>query len=95
MTQEEFYLKAMLALASNPSYVKVEKSEDDPSVTTHVLLTEEIQMDAERLLNEAKDSWIEAFDKSSDKTTNDILNSIADDISELNKYGIKTLPEEP
>ena len=37
MTQEEFYLKAMLAMASNPSYVQVEKSEDDPSVTTHML----------------------------------------------------------
>jgi DNA-binding ferritin-like protein len=94
MTQEEFYLKAMLAMASNPNYVKVEKCEDDPSVTTHMLLTEEIQMDAERLLKEAQDSWIEAFDKRSDKTTNDILNSIADDISELNKYGIKTFPEE-
>jgi hypothetical protein len=93
MTQEEFYLKAMLAMASNPKYVQVEKSEDDPSVTTHMLLTEEIQMDAERLLKEAKDSWIEAFDKS-DKTTVEILGSIADDISELNKYGIKTYPEE-
>ena len=93
MTQEEFYLKAMLAMASNPSYVQVEKSEDDPSVTTHMLLTEEIQMDAERLLKEAKDSWAEAFDKRSDKTTNEILDSIADDISELNKYGIKTYPE--
>ena len=95
MTQEEFYLKAMLAMASNPSYVQVEKSEDDPSVTTHMLLTEEIHMDAERLLKEAQDSWIEAFDKRSDKTTNDILNRIADDISELNKYGIKTFPDEP
>ena len=94
MTQEEFYLKAMLAMASNPSYVQVEKSEVVPSVTTHMLLTEEIQMDAERLLNEAKDSWAEAFDKRSDETTNDILNSIADDISELNKYGIKTYHEE-
>lgn len=56
MTQEEFYLKAMLAMASNPSYVQVEKSEDDPSVTTHMLLTEEIQMNAERLLKEAQDS---------------------------------------
>jgi hypothetical protein len=93
MTQEEFYLKAMLAMASNPNYVQVEKSEDDPSVTTHMLLTEEIQMDAERLLKEAKDSWIEAFDKS-DKTTVEILGSIADDISELNKFGIKTYPEE-
>lgn len=81
-------------MAGNPNYVKVEKSEDDPSVTTHILLTEEIRMDAERLLKEAKDSWIEAFDKRSDKTTNDILNSIADDISELNKFGIKTFPEE-
>ena len=51
-------------------------------------------MDAERLLKRHRDSWIEAFDKRSDKTTNDILNSIADDISELNKYGIKTFPEE-
>lgn len=84
----------MIAMAGNPNYVKVEKSEDDPSVTTHILLTEEIRMDAERLLKEAKDSWIEAFDKRSDKTTNDILNSIADDISELNKFGIKTFPEE-
>ena len=94
MTQEEFYLKAMLAMASNPNYVKVEKSEDNPSVTTHKLLTIEIQMNAERLLEEAQNSWIEAFDKRSDKTTNDILNSIADDISELNKDGIKTYPEE-
>ena len=94
MTQEEFYLKAMLAMASNPKYVQVEKSEDDPSVITHMLLTEEIQMDADRLLKEAKDSWIEAFDKRSDKTTVEILGSIADDISELNKYGIKTYPEE-
>ena len=94
MTQEEFYLKAMLAMASNPNYVKVEKCEDDPSVITHMLLTDEIQMDAERLLKEAKESWIEAFDKRSDKTTVEILGSIADDISELNKYGIKTFPEE-
>jgi hypothetical protein len=95
MTQEEFYLKAMLAMASNPNYVKVEQSEDDPSVTSHMLQTEEIQIDAERLLKEAQDSWIEAFDKSSNKTTNDILSGIADDISELNKFGIKTFPEEP
>ena len=94
MTQEEFYLKAMLAMASNPKYVQVEKSEDDPSVITHMLLTEEIEMDAERLLKEAKESWQDAFDKRSDKTTNDILSGIADDISELNKYGIKTFPEE-
>lgn len=81
-------------MASNPNYVKVEQSEDDPSVTSHMLQTEEIQIDAERLLKEAQDSWIEAFDKRSDKTTNDILSGIADDISELNKFGIKTYPEE-
>ena len=88
-------MKAMLAMASNPNYVEVEESEDDPSVTTRILQTEEIQMDAERLLKEAQDSWIEAFEKRSDKTTNDILNSIADDISELNRFGIKTFPDEP
>lgn len=85
----------MLAMASNPNYVQVEKSEDDPNVTTHMLLTEEIQIDAERLLKEAQDSWIKAFDKTSNKTINDILSGIADDISQLNKFGIKTFPEEP
>lgn len=84
MTQEEFYLKAMLALASNPSYVQVEKSEDDPSVTTHMLLTEEIQMDAERLLKEAQDSWIEAFEKSKD-SAKESLKTIADAVSNLDR----------
>ena len=87
MTQEEFYLKAMLAMASNPSYVQVEKSEDDPSVTTHMLLTEEIQMDAERLLNEAKDSWAEAFDHRSD---NENLVKMAEALDGLDKQGIRT-----
>ena len=87
MTQEEFYLKAMLAMASNPSYVQVEKSEDDPSVTTHMLLTEEIQMDAERLLNEAKDSWAEAFDRRSD---NENLVKMAEALDGLDKQGIRT-----
>ena len=97
MTREEFYLKAMLALASNPSYVQVEKSEDDPSVTTHMLLTEEIQMDAERLLKETQDSWPEAFD---DKSENDILNRIYDAVSESNTYsqpityGVRAFAEE-
>ena len=86
MTQEEFYLKAMLALASNPSYVEVKRAEDDPSVTTHVLLTEEIQMDAERLLNEAKDSWDEAFDRRSD---NENFVKMAEALDGLDKEGIK------
>ena len=86
MTQEEFYLKAMLALASNPSYVEVKPADDDPSVTTHVLLTEEIQMDAERLLNEAKDSWDEAFDRRSD---NENFIKMAESLEGLDKEGIK------
>lgn len=83
----------MLALASNPSYVQVEKSEDDPTLTTHVLQTEEIQMDADRLLKEAQNSWIEAFDKSK-CGINDILERISNDIYELNKSGITTYPQE-
>lgn len=86
MTKEEFYLKAMLAMASNPKYVQVEKSEDDPSVTTHMLLTEEIQMDAERLLKEAKDSWAEAFDRRSD---NENLVKMAEALDGLDKQGIR------
>ena len=84
MTQEEFYLRAMLALASNPSYVQVEKSEDDPTLTTHVLQTEEIQMDADRLLKEAQGSWIDAFDTSFD-STKESLRRIADAVSNLDR----------
>ena len=76
----------MLAMASNPSYVQVEKSEDDQSVTTHMLLTEEIQMDAERLLKEAKDSWAEAFDRRSD---NENLVKMAEALDGLDKQGIR------
>ena len=73
-------------MASNPSYVQVEKSEDDPSVTTHMLLTEEIQMDAERLLKEAKESWAEAFDRRSD---NENLVKMAEALDGLDKQGIR------
>lgn len=86
MTKEEFYLKAMLAMASNPKYVQVEKSEDDSSVTTHMLLTEEIQMDAERLLEKAQDSWIEPFDSRSD---NENLVKMAEALDGLDKQGIR------
>ena len=86
MTQEEFYLKAMLAMAGNPNYVEVKKSEDDPSVTTHMLLTEEIEMDAERLLKEAKESWAEAFDRRSD---NENLVKMAEALDGLDKQGIR------
>lgn len=90
MTQEEFYLKAMLALASNPSYVEVKPDEDDQSVTAHILLTEEIQIDAERLLKEAKGSWAEAFDRRSD---NENLVKMAEALDGLDKQGIRAYCE--
>ena len=76
-----------MAMASNPSYVKVEPFEDVQGVTTHILLTEEIQMDAERLLNEAKDSWEEAFDRRSD---NENFVKMAEALTGLNEQGITT-----
>jgi len=83
MTREEFYLKAMISMAGNPNYVKVDEA--------HILQAKEIQMDAERLLKEAEDSWPEAFD-SSDDNAREHLSTIANAVSELNKYGIKTYP---
>ena len=74
-------------MASNPSYVEVKPAEDDPSVETHMLLTEEIQMDAERMLNEAKDTWEEAFDSRSD---NENLVKMAEALDGLDKQGIRT-----
>lgn len=85
MTREEFYLKAMLAMASNPNYVEVKPCEDEPSETTHILLTEEIQMDAERLTNEAIKSWPEAFDKESN---NAHLEKAAEALRGLDENGV-------
>lgn len=76
----------MLAMASNPRYVEVEKSEEDPTCETHMLQTMEIQMDAERLLKEAKASWPEAFESKSDSKN---LKMMADALTELNECGIK------
>ena len=83
----------MIAMAGNPNYVKVELSDEDPSVTIHTLMAEQIQMDAESLLKEAQDSWIEAFDKSND-SAKDHIRTIAEAVSELNKSGITTYPQE-
>ena len=83
MTREEFYLRAMLAMASNPKYVEVKLSEDYSSVKAHTLQAKEIQMDAERLLKEAQDSWPDVFE---DKSENDILNRIYDAVSVFNTY---------
>ena len=81
MTKEEFYLKAMLALASNPNYVEVAPSEDDPSCITHVLRKDEILMDAERLLSEAENEWPEAFDKKPQESIEDLLGDIRDSLN--------------
>ena len=80
----------MIAMAGNPNYVEVKPAEDDPTVTTHTLLIEEIQMDAERLLKEAKDSWAEAFDDASD---NEQLKNISKSLEGIDKEGIKAYVE--
>jgi hypothetical protein len=66
MSKKEFYLQAMLHMAANPKYVEVEPSKDMPDVKCHILLQEEISMDAERLLKEAEKQWPEAFEEEDD-----------------------------
>lgn len=90
MTQEEFYLKAMIAMAGNPNYVEVKPAEDDPTVELHTLRIDEIQMDAERLLKEAKDNWAEAFDSASD---NEQLKNLAKSLAGIDEGGIKAYVE--
>lgn len=90
MTQEEFYLKAMIAMAGNPNYVEVKPAEEYPTVDTHTLLIDEIQMDAERLLKEAKDNWAEAFDSASD---NEQLKNLAKSLAGIDEQGIRAYVE--
>jgi len=61
MTQKEFYLRAMLAMASNPKYVEMRKDEDN-GTDFPVLLTEAIEIDAKDLAEEARTSWPDCFD---------------------------------
>lgn len=61
MTQKDFYLRAMLTLASNPKYVEMRKDEDN-GTEFPVLLTESIEIDAKLLAEDARTSWPDCFD---------------------------------
>ena len=78
MTQEEFYLRAMLQLAANPKYVEMQKSEDDPDVEFPELQVDIIEMDADELLKKAMVNWPEAFDKKPQESVEDLLGDIGD-----------------
>ena len=81
MTQEEFYLRTIIAMAGNPNYVDVSEipkdNEDDDVLFAHILDKEEVLEDARELLRRVKQEWMEAFDKYGD-TINDHLSDIAD-----------------
>lgn len=62
MTKKEFYLKSIISMAGNANYVEVKPFEDTETIT-HTLLTEEILMDADRLMRETENEWPDAFDK--------------------------------
>lgn len=66
MTKKEFYLKSIIAMAGNANYVEVAPSEDDPSVTCHTMLIDEIEMDADRLLDRVGEAWPDVFDSDID-----------------------------
>ena len=81
MTQEEFYLRTIIAMAGNPGYVDVsevpKEKEDDDVLFSHILNKEEVLEDAGELLRSVQQEWPDAFDKDGD-TINDHLSDIAD-----------------
>lgn len=81
MTKEEFYLKAMLALASNPKYVEMQKPDDDDGVEFPVLLTEIIEMDADELMKTANANWPDAFDRESSESITELIADIRDSLN--------------
>lgn len=66
MTKKEFYLKSIIAMAGNKNYVEVAPSKDDKSCICHTLQTEEIIMDAERLMTAAEKEWPDVFTEEPD-----------------------------
>jgi len=77
MTQHEFYLKAILAMASNPKYVEMVKADDDPNITFPSLLDEIILEDADALLTQVQKTWPESFDIKGLEDIHDQLEEIA------------------
>ena len=94
MTKKEFYLKSIIAMAGNPNYVEVKPFEDDKNVITHTLLTEEIMMDAERLLNETEKEWPEAFE-SDDLEERESLKTSLQEIAKAISGQLNVMVEEP
>lgn len=84
MTPAEFYLRSIIAMCSNPSYVDSSECEpisdtDNEKVISHRLDIQEILMDAEELLNETRKDWEEAF-----WDTNAIQAKIKEELEDIN-----------
>ena len=76
----------MLALAANPMYVEMKKSEDEPDVEFPELNCDIVEMDAEELMNTALKNWPDVFeDKAADieDQLNDIANAVGSQMSVL------------
>ena len=78
MTQEEFYLKAILAMASNPKYTEMINDEDDPNETFPVLQVDQIIEDAHLLLIGTQEAWKDAFEGKGLEDVHDQLAEIAE-----------------
>ena len=78
MTQEEFYLKAILAMASNPKYTEMIHDEDDQNETFPVLQVDQILEDADILLKQTQKTWMDAFEGKGLEDVHDQLAEIAE-----------------
>ena len=84
MTRTEFYLRAMLALASNPKYVFLNKDEEQKDA---ILMTNAVAMDAARLADAAEEEWDRPFDidlEEAESTPKSILREISDILVGIN-----------
>lgn len=88
MTQEEFYLKAILAMASNPKYTEMKHYEDDPNETFPVLQVDQILEDADLLLKQTQSLWVDAFDGAGIEDIHDRLGDIRAQLEEIHRYGL-------
>lgn len=97
MTKREFYLKSIIAMAGNPNYVTVSPSDDDSQSLCHTLETEEILMDASRLLKHTEEEWDDAFDKEDypeNNSVNSLMKQAVECLDEIRK-GTDNIGEQP
>ena len=87
MTQEEFYLRSIIAMTQNPKYVKMATAYDDQNIKFPSLEVDIMLEDADYLLEQVRKRWLQAFDAEGG-TIQYSISKIVDELQNINNGGL-------